>query len=340
MLSSSSQVRDQEVTQKMREQLAQGLLKGKTGGNVRSLEITAGAEGALLTLIDKMTMRGDVVIVERLTSRAALQAFRREGLQIVVVASDRHGMDAEALTTALYRYRPKFVYVNWSCSDPEGVAWSTERKHVIRHRCHEAGIALVTDDRQEMLLYDSAPYSEQKRVEPGVISIGQLPPGIISGTRVGWLVSATDGYKQDPVIPSNPLIPSLSEIEQQALSHLLTEQPLEPLVELFRIQCKERMRKITELLKQKCMPDFVWTTPRGGLNLWVVLPSGLDGEALLRGAWLKGLLFQPGGPFYASDPLRNTVRLTYAFADERQMKLGVSRLMDSIEEFTGRWSIS
>jgi 2-aminoadipate transaminase len=74
------------------------------------------------------------------------------------------------------------------------------------------------------------------------------------------------------------------------------------------------------------------------LHLWVILPSGLEGESLLRGAWLKGLIFQPGAPFYVKEPLVNTLRVTFAFADERQMKQGLTRLEESIGEFTGRWS--
>lgn len=68
----------------------------------------------------------------------------------------------------------------------------------------------------------------------------------------------------------------------------------------------------------------------------MTLPSGLDGEALLRGAWLKGLMFQPGAPFFAAEPQRNTVRLTFQAADERQMKTGVSRFIEAIGDFVGR----
>ena len=130
------------------------------------------------------------------------------------------------------------------------------------------------------------------------------------------------------------------DIEQQALSSLIDEQPLEPLFDMLRAQCRERKRRMTEQLARQGIEDLVWTEPRGGLHLWVTLPSGLDGEALLRGAWLKGVIFQPGAPFYVSHPRGNTARITHAFADERQIKLGVARLAESIGEFTGRWSRS
>lgn len=326
--------------QKLREQLSNGLLKGKTGGNSRLLTVTPGADGALAWIVERTAKPGDVVLVERLTSRSALQSFRRAGLQPLAIAGDRNGMDPEALTTALYRYRPKLVYVGWTCTDPEGGSWSAERKQAVRSRCQEAGVLLITDDRQEMLLYDGDDPDLQRRVDSGCLSIGQLPPGLITGLRIGWIAGNADTLRLD-LLGDQPAVnvPPVSAIEQQALSDLIEEQPLSPVIDMFKVQCSVRMKKITELLAQKRLPDLGWTTPKGGMHLWVTLPSGLDGETLLKGAWLKGLIFQPGGPFYAKDPLINTLRLTYAFADEKQLKQGVSRLAESIEEFTGRWSI-
>ncbi|MCD9022961.1 aminotransferase class I/II-fold pyridoxal phosphate-dependent enzyme [Cohnella silvisoli] len=324
---------------KLRNQLAQGLLKEKTGGNSNQIRMTLGADGALSWLLDHALIPGDTLLTERLTSRSALQAFRKAGMKVEAVEGDRRGMNPEALTTAFYRYRPKMVYVSPSCTDPEGVSWSPENKTAIQNRCREAGVLLVTDDRQEMLLYDSDEQRTHKRLEPGHLSIGQLPPGLIAGLRIGWIAGASDLIKSKQI--ANGIHKELvGSIQQRALSQLIEEQPLEPLLDMLRVQCNERMRKMTEHFARMGIPDVAWVKPRGGLHLWVILPSGLEGEALLRGSWLKGLIFQPGAPFFVKDPLVNTLRITFAFADERQMKQGLARLEESIEEFTGRWSRS
>jgi 2-aminoadipate transaminase len=340
---------DPRGTEMLRNQLAQGLLKDKTGGNGNLLTMTNGADGGLATLIEQLLVPGDTVLMEKLTSRSALQAFRKAGVRVETVEGDRRGMDPESLTTALYRYRPRMVYASPTCTDPEGGCWSQDIKQVVQHRCLEAGVLLVTDDRQEMLQFDSEDHRTIRKVEPGTVSIGQLPPGLISGLRIGWIAGAVDS------IPAGALgavtvggkvaskasgAPAVGALEQVALSRLIAETPLEPLTDMLRIQCRERMKRMTEQLANKQLPDLAWVTPKGGLHLWVILPEGLEGESLLRGAWLKGLIFQPGTPYYVKDPKINTLRITYAFADEREMKQGVSRLAESIEEFTGRWSRS
>lgn len=323
---------------KLRRQLAHGILKDKTGGNSSQITVTLGADSALAWTLESKLVHGDTILTERLTSRSALQAFRKYGLQVEAVEGDRRGMDPEALTTALYRYRPKMVYISPFCTDPEGVSWSTENRLAVQHRCREAGVLLVTDDRNEMLLYDSEEYRLPKKQEPGTLSIGQLPPGLIAGLRLGWIAGPADVLHSKFAERNTRKETVVNSLEISALSHLIEEQPLEPLLEMLRVQCEERMKKMTELLAQKQLPDLAWVKPKGGLHLWINLPSGIEGESLLRGAWLKGLIFQPGAPFYVRDPQINTLRITHAFANEREMKLGVTRLAESIEEFTGRWS--
>jgi len=324
----------------LNDQFAASLLNGKISGNGKRIRFTKGADSALSWIIGEALQPGDVVLTERLTSRTALQAFRKAGMRVEAVDGDRKGMDPEALTTALFRHRPKLVYVAPSCTEPEGMKWSGEYRAAVFHRCREAGVLLVVDDRQETLLYDPEEIAAaQRRLEPGVLSIGQLPPGLIAGSRVGWIAGTAEPFSRPSLArEENARKYALGPIEQRALSGLIEEQPLEPLLDMLRVQCRERKRMMTEQLSRQRIGELTWVEPRGGLHLWLKLPSGLDGEALLRGAWLKGVIFQPGAPFFTKDPKPNTVRITHAFADERQIRQGVARLAESIEEFTGRWS--
>jgi 2-aminoadipate transaminase len=323
-----------QAEQRLRQQLADGLLKHKTGGDEQQLMLTTGADAGLSWLLQKLLTPGDVILTEHLTSRSALHAFRKAGMQVKAVQGDADGIHPDALEAALNRDRPEMVYISPVCTDPEGRCWSAERRQKAIQMCREAGVLLVTDDRQEMLLYDNEGWFEKP--EPGCLSIGQLPPGLIAGCRFGWIA----GTVADTLSASFQATNTESPVEKLALSRLLETQPLEPLIEMLRVQCEERLRQMTGQLARSGHPDLSWTSPKGGLHLWLHLPSGLDAEPLLRAAWLKGLIFQPGAPFYAADPQINTLRLTYAFADERQVKIGVTRLIESMEEFTGRWSRS
>lgn len=320
--------------------LTQQLLKEKSLGKQERLRFARGADAALTMLAAKSLKIGDVVLVARPTSRTALQIFRKSGASLASVAGDEYGMDPDALSSAIAQYRPRLVYAAPICADPEGGIWSDSRVREITEICCNSRVLLLRDDRQEMLAYETRQSGQDKLpTREGVLSVGQLPPGLIAGFRFGWVTGAPrelahwlpDALEtMDGELENSPL-------EYQGLTDLMREQPLPDLIDMLRVQCRERMRLITAHLARNGTPRMTWRIPEGGIHLWVTLPAGLDGEALLRGAWLKGLMFQPGAAFYVDQPVRHTVRLTFAGTDERTMKIGTVRLFEAIDEFMGRF---
>ncbi len=306
-----------------------------------SLIMARGADAVLQRLVRQSLAPGNAVLVDRLTSRSALQVFRKAGVRIGVVAGDRHGMDPDALRAAIVRHRPRLVYAAPACSDPEGRVWPQHRTQAISAICRDAGVLMLRDDRQEPLIYDETSHGDgaNSLIEPGIVSLGQLPPGWVGGMKFGWAAGHVELLgkwfpESDDHVDSDRLV--MSPLELQVLSELLADQPLSEQIAMIRIRCKARMEQITGLLTQLPLSGLRWHKPDGGMHLWLTLPEGLEGETLLRGAWLRGLMFQPGAPFYAADPEPNKIRLTFADSDERQMKQGVNRLFDTVQDFLGR----
>jgi len=323
----------------LKERLARDLLRGKTGGQASRIRLTAGADEALALLAASSLSKGDVVITERLTSRSALQLFRKAGLRVEAAEGDENGPDPDALRQAIRKFRPKLVYISPVCSDPAGRTWRKERKELTVRVCREAGVCVVRDDRQEMLDFRGGPGSADP-VQDGVLSVGQLPPGLIAGLRFGWAAGRPDDLKRwFPAAGHGAGMEGegAQTLTRQALLDLMGETPLTPMVDLLRAQARSRMKRLTELLKTvRSACGLRWREPAGGIHLWLRLPEGLDAGALLRAAWLRGLIFQPGAAFYAARPENNTLRLTFAFSDERELEAGVRRLAAAIGDFLGR----
>ena len=59
---------------------------------------------------------------------------------------------------------------------------------------------------------------------------------------------------------------------------------------------------------------------------WLDLPAGLDAMALLPEAVDAGMAFVPGGPFYATSPARNTLRLSFVSVAADRIEAGVAAL--------------
>ena len=66
--------------------------------------------------------------------------------------------------------------------------------------------------------------------------------------------------------------------------------------------------------------------PQGGLFVWVTLPPGIDAEAILPRAIERGVAFVPGRYFYAGEPVRETLRVSFATASPAELVEGAARL--------------
>jgi 2-aminoadipate transaminase len=82
--------------------------------------------------------------------------------------------------------------------------------------------------------------------------------------------------------------------------------------------------------------DVQWNTPDGGMFLWARLPQGLDAIELLPRAVDKGVAFGPGAPFYAGQPDRRCLRLSFVTASVQQIDTGIAALAAAVREQLGR----
>jgi DNA-binding transcriptional MocR family regulator len=80
------------------------------------------------------------------------------------------------------------------------------------------------------------------------------------------------------------------------------------------------------------MPTGVdWTTPEGGMFIWLTLPKSCDARALLKQALEANVAFVPGGAFYADGSMGNTLRLNFSMTNEAQIEAGIARLADVMQ---------
>jgi 2-aminoadipate transaminase len=92
--------------------------------------------------------------------------------------------------------------------------------------------------------------------------------------------------------------------------------------QLYSEQCHAMLKALDEFF-----PSGVqWTRPEGGMFIWVTLPAHIDTSRLVDEAIAQHVAFVPGAPFYANEPERNTLRLSFVTVPQDRIRKGVEIL--------------
>jgi DNA-binding transcriptional MocR family regulator len=84
---------------------------------------------------------------------------------------------------------------------------------------------------------------------------------------------------------------------------------------------------------QTNMPEGTgWTEPRGGLQVWLTLPTGVGGHELRAGAHARGLVYQPGESCYRAGGGEGQLALSFANQSPETIFQGVAQLAEIIDE--------
>ena len=94
---------------------------------------------------------------------------------------------------------------------------------------------------------------------------------------------------------------------------------------------RERRDTMLDSLEEHMPQGIKWTHPKGGLFLWVTLPTNMDAKVIFNDALKKKVAFVPGTNFFAEGGGNNTMRLNFSNAKPEMINEGISRLSEVIK---------
>lgn len=308
---------------------------------VENIIITSGSQQGLDYLGKLLLSPGDTALVNWPTYLGALQAFNayephydrliplgnRPAEDFVKAAQERGGA-------------VKFAYASADFANPTGETLDRQTRERILDLAGELDIPVIEDAAYQSLRYDGEPVPPMLGLDIArcghidaarTIYCGSFSKTLSPGLRVGWICAAA------PVISRLVLMKQAADLNTSTINQMVladvAERYFDTQVETIRKAYQARRDCMLDALSRHMPQGCSWSRPDGGMFVWVTLPEGLDGAALLaRSLETVKVAFVPGKAFFADGSGTNTLRLSFSCANEAMIEEGISRLGKLISE--------
>lgn len=316
----------------LRETLAGRMRRAGSTVSAAEILVTNGAQQGLELVFRTLLDRGDVALVEDPTYTGAQSVLGSIGARVVGLPCDDRGVLPDTLRDALLRYRPRVLYLQPTFQNPTTRETSEDRRREIvdlarRHRC-----PVVEDDWAGDLRFEGDDLPTMHAIDgSNVLYLSSFSKKLMPGLRLGWVAAPPEvtrrleALKQVADCGTSPLL-------QTALQRFLAAGRLERHLRTVRATYRERRDAMLRSLRRHFGADVAWTRPRGGLFVWVTLPSRVDADALSAEAEAAGVSFSRGSLFHLEGRGRNTMRLAFAASDPDRIDEGLAVLGKLVRE--------
>lgn len=297
--------------------------------------ITSGSQQSLDMVARVLINPGDIVVVERPTYLAALQVLQLAEAKLESVGTDGEGMNVDELEALVKSKTVKAVYIVPTFGNPGGVTLSESRRKQLVELSKRYNFVIIEDDPYSEINFGNKQFkpltawAKEMDNSENVIYTSTFSKILTPGARVGWVV-APEWIKKQLVT-----LKQATDLHTSSLSQALTHQYLATgrlagQIKLIRESYKQKCDTLCEQLETQMGEHLTFHRPMGGMFLWATFKDGRNTTEWLKATLANGVVYVPGEFFYANNPDRSTLRMSYVTASDENLKEAVARLKASL----------
>lgn len=249
-----------------------------------------GAIDTLERMVAAHLVPGDKVVVEDPCYISSANAFRLAGMQIIGATVDEHGMQPQALKSALEK-GAKAVLITPRAHNPTGASISAVRAKELKAVLAEYPRVLVMEDDHFSLLAKSEHHSVIPENSIHWAIFRSVSKGLGPDLRMAFVAADKESIKRI----STRLAPGMSWVSRVLQSFVytcLTTKEFQRHLANAKQNCTERREVLLNALTEQ---GLAVNTEIDGLNVW--LPVGKDCKTAVYEFSRKGWLVRPSNSF-------------------------------------------
>ena len=291
-----------------------------------ALLVTTGAQQALYLVARGLLRPGDAIALERPSFYYSQALFQSAGIRLLPIPMDRDGVLPDRLEGVIREHRPAMVWLNPTYHNPTTTTLSLERRHAVLEISRRWNLPIVEDDAFSYLTVDGQkePPPPLRSLGDGhqVIYIGTLSKIVAPGLRVGWIAAP------------RPIVERLADVKgqidlgmpgiaQALAASFLADPAWNDHLRDVRQSLRARRDAFCAALAPLASRGATWSTPDGGLYVWLRFADDTPDRVRLERAISAGVVYGPGRIYGAED---GWARLNYLVQPAERVEGALSRL--------------
>lgn len=290
--------------------------------------ITGGAQQAIDLVLQALLSPGETLLTADPTYLGIREIAQARHVRIYGIPMDADGIRIDALEQALVELRPRLLYVMPSYQNPTGHLMSMQRRRQLLHLAQRHKLPILEDEVYREFRFDGEELPPLKALDDSgvIIHTNAFTKVLMPGIRIGYLVAGGPYFQRLARVKQAADI-STSGLNQRAIHLLLQRGVLAQQLGRNRVELRRRRVAALAAAHRHFPRGSRWTSPRGGLYLWVKLPpDGPSAEATYHEAIARDVAFAVGSLFYIRGGGSHALRLNFGIQAPDTIDEGFQRI--------------
>lgn len=292
--------------------------------------LTMGAQNALWIAAAVLLGPGRAAAVENPCYPGLRTILGQQGAAVRAVDVDAEGLPPDAVPPGVAA-----VFTTASHQCPTNATMPMERRVALLDRAGRDDFLIVEDDYEfEMsFLKPAAPALKSLDREGRVIHIGSFSKSLFPGLRLGYLV-ASEGFIREARALRAAMLRHPPGHIQRTVAYFLALGHYDALISRLNAAFRRRRTVMDEAIRAQGL-EIAGQGGFGGSSFWM-RAAGVDTGALALGLRGKGVLIEPGRPFFARGTAPgDTYRLAYSSIPQNRIAEGVALIAGEVRRAAG-----
>lgn len=309
---------------------------GINNAKIENTLIVSGGQQTIDLMCKAFLNKGDVVLVEDPTYLACLHIIKTYEGKAVGVKSNNDGLDIADLEAKIIKFKPKFLYVVPTFSNPTGNTYSVQNRIAIAELTAKYGLPVLEDDPYSRLRFsgEAVPCLKSFEKDNNILFTTSFSKIIAPGLRTAVAVGDA-GLIRKLTIGKQAADVHTSSLSQAIINEYLKKGLLDPHIANI-IPCYKTKKDAMLNTLDKFMPkEFSYTNPDGGLFIWREADKKCGFNAVKAFPELVKkykVAYVSGHSFFADESGTNTLRLNYSNASVEQITNGIEKMCKFLQD--------